>query len=117
MMDAAERKRLIAKGKDNAKIAEAIAEEKRILANKPVHRMTPDPRLKHLPKHADPKKPGELCAVDVLNEKRERMAAGVALMSGASVKEAPKKEAPKAEKPKVEKPKTESKGRRSTKVK
>ncbi len=97
-MDTAERKRLIARGKENEKIAEAIAEERRILAKKPVHRMEPDPRLKHM-KKAD--------AVKLLNEKRERMATGVAIMAGKS--EAPPKEAPKAEKLR--------KGRRSTKVK
>lgn len=76
-MSAAERKKLIAKGKENARIAEAIAEEKRILASKPVHRMTPDERLKSLPKTE---------AVKIIDEKRERMAAGIALMSGKSEK-------------------------------
>lgn len=80
MMNPEERKRLIAKGKDNAKIAEAIMEEKRILASKPVHHMQPDPRLKTM-KKAD--------AVKLLNEKREKMARGVALMAGAPEKTAP----------------------------
>jgi len=135
VMDAAERKRLIALGKQNEKIQQAILEEKRILAKKPIHRMAPDPRLKHLPKYADPKKPDEPCADKILKATRARMAAGAALMAGdeAPEKEAPKKEAPKPEKPpkaekdaakgtneKPEKPKKDkpAKGKRgSTKVK
>jgi len=100
-MDAAERKRLIAKDKENKKIAEAVLEEKRILASKPVHRMQPDPRLKNM-KKSD--------AVELLKKKREAMAAGAAVMAGA---EAPKKEAPKVEEAE-EAPKKE---RRSKKVK
>ena len=113
-MSADERKRLIALGKQNARIAEAVMEEKRILAKKPVYRMTPDPRLKHLPKYADPKKPGELCADDILKEKRERMAAGVAMLAGNEAPVKAPEEAPKAEKPE-EKPKKQE--RHSTKVK
>ena len=72
-MSAEERKELIALGKKNEKIAEAQMEEKRILAKKPVYRMTPEPKLKFM-KKAD--------AVKLLNAKREGMAAGVALLGG-----------------------------------
>jgi len=90
-MDAAERKRLIAKGKENKRIAEAIAEEKRIIASKPIHYMPKDERLAHLPK---------VEAIKLLNKHRENVAKGTAIMEGIAEvpKEVPKeeKEAPKA---------------------
>lgn len=116
VMDTAERKKLIAEGKRHAKIAAAIAEEKRILASKPVHRMTPEPRLKHLPKYADPKKPGEACAVDILKAKREKMAAGVAMMAGAPAKEA-SAEGKAKEAEKAAKAKADAKAKRDAKKK
>lgn len=99
-MPASERKRLIAKAKENSQIAKAIAEEKAIIANTPIHMMPKDERLAHLPKYADPKKPGEECAVEVINARREKVVRGVALMASEIEKEAkPEKEKPK-EKPK-----------------
>ncbi len=88
-MSKEERKRLIAKAKDNAKIAQAIAEEKKIIASKPIHHMPTDSRLAHLPKYADPKKPDEPCAVDIINARREKVARGAALMA-SEIEEKPK---------------------------
>ena len=79
-MDAARRKVLIAKAKEQEEIRKAIAEERQIIRNTPIQVMPPNPELAHLPKYADPDKPGERCAVDVINASRENLAKGAAIM-------------------------------------
>lgn len=71
VMDAAERKRLIAKGEELKLIAEARAEEKQIIASKPIHFMEKDERLAHMPKSE---------AVKLIRAKNEAIARGQAIM-------------------------------------
>ena len=71
-MDAAERKRLIKLNAENKKIAEAVAEEKRILASKPIYYMPKDDSLARLPKSE---------AVKIIHKRRENVAKGMAVMN------------------------------------
>lgn len=77
-MSKEERKRLIEKAKEQKKIAQAIAEEKKIIANTPIHYMPTDPRLSKLPKKE---------AVEIINARREKVARGAALMTSEIEKE------------------------------
>ena len=111
-MDAAERKRLIAKGAENKNINEAIAEENRIIMSKPIQYMPHDPRLAHLPKAE---------AAKIIRTRKENMAKGLATINAevAPKTEEAKKNAqehPKVEKDapiKEEKPKAPAKSKRS----
>ena len=91
-MDASERKRLIAKKDEQKRIAEAVAEEKRIIASKPIHYMPKDDRLAKLPKAE---------AIKISNKRREQRARGLSIMEEA-LEETPEiqKEAEEAPKPK-----------------
>jgi len=71
-MEISERKALIAKAKEQDLIRKAIAEEKRIIASKPIHFMSQDPNLAHLPKRE---------AIKIINQRRENMARGIATIN------------------------------------
>ena len=87
MMSKEERKRLIEKSKEQDKIKKALAEEKRILAAKPIHHVPADPRLKKLPKRE---------AAKIIAQYNDNIAKAEGLLEIA-------KEPLKIEQPKVEK--------------
>lgn len=89
MMSKEERKKLIEKSKEQDRIKKALAEERRLLAAKPIHYVPTDPRLKNLPKKE---------AVKIIAQYNENIARAEGLMDTLS---APAKTAtPKVEAPK-----------------
>ena len=91
-MSASRRKELIAKAKEQSEIAQAIAEEREIIKNKPIHYMPKDDRLAHLPKAE---------AVKLINKHNENIRRGQELIEAGTKdieKEVPLDTAP--EKPK-----------------
>lgn len=114
-MDASERKRLIAKAKEQSLIKKAIAEEKKIIASKPVHAMPKDERLAHLPKQERVDENGKVItkgpyAVDIIAMRRANMKKGIEAMN-ASVNTEKKAEEKTTEKPE---PKTRGRSKKVT---
>lgn len=103
-MDKVERKKLVAKGAENKRIAEAEAEERRILQSKPVLFVPNDPRLANLPKAE---------AIKIIHARTENLRRFEASNSDTTVGE--EKEAPKEETAKKETPAKEVPAKKETK--